>query len=412
MKKKYMYGGIGFLILGIIFSVFLVTVKGIENNVFVNANNKNDKIYLQENNIKMYKGEKNKIDILEEKGSYSYESSDKNIVEVTSAGEIYAKNCGTAEIFIKDSKGRKNTCYVMVLKSVDKIEIVDSKQVLTVGDSKKLTLNIEPKDIDSKLLTWNSSDKDIIDVDENGTITAKKSGKVIVSALAPNGKKDEIEVEVRNNTYEKKAIFFGDSITQGIKGTPRDYSWANYIGDNYDLKSSVNAGKSGWYISNWKNKSWIRTIIKQYKNKQFDYVILHGGINDIHSKVELGTFNKEDFSGNYNIKTVLGGLEKCIYTIKKQWPNAKIGFIVNYNTPLVYEELNNYYSKYYSAMKDVLNKWNIKYLDLFDGVTSNGTKYNELLKINTKEYIVDGLHLNGEGYKLISPYIYDWMNTL
>ena len=217
---------------------------------------------------------------------------------------------------------------------------------------------------------------------------------------------------VVNKTYNKTAIFFGDSITQGIKGTPKDYSWANYIGDHYDLKSATNAGKSGWYISNWKNSSWIVSNVKTYKNKKYDYVILHGGINDIHSNVTLGTYNAKDFSGNYDDKTLLGGLETYIYTVKKQWPNAKIGYIINYNTPLVYTSSNNKYAMYYTGMKNVLKKWNIKYIDLFAGSTPSGIKYDDLLKVNTKKYISDGLHLNGDGYKLISPYIYNWMNTL
>ena len=109
----------------------------------------------------------------------------------------------------------------------------------------------------------------------------------------------------------------------------------------------------------------------------------------------------------------MGGLETCLYTIKKQWPKAKVGFIITYYTPLSkYGKTKDFYSKYYSAMKYVLNKWNIKYIDLFDGANPSGIKYSDLLKVNTKKYLPDGLHLNGEGYKLISPYIYNWMNTL
>ena len=409
MKKKYMYVGIVFLILCVIFIVSFVTVKGIDNNVLIKTNSKNEKIYLQSNDIKMFKGETNKIDILEEKGKYSFESSDNNIVEVNSKGEIYAKNCGTAEIFIKDSKGRKNTCYIMVLQSIDKIEIVEGNQILTITDSKTLSLSIEPNDIDKKSIRWKSSDNDVVSIDENGKITANKAGKVIISAEAINGIKDEIDVEVRNKTYGKKAIFFGDSITQGTMSTPKDYSWANYIGDHYDLKSSINSGKAGWLISNGLNKDWIRSDVKKYKGQKFDYVILHGGINDIFRKIELGTYKEKDFSGKYDTKTFLGGLEKYLYTVKKQWPNAKIGYIINYDTPLV---LKGDYANFYSEMKKVLEKWNIKYLDLFFGSTPDGIKYSELLKCDTKEYIVDGIHLNRDGYNLISPYIYNWMNTL
>ena len=63
-------------------------------------------------------------------------------------------------------------------------------------------------------------------------------------------------------------------------------------------------------------------------------------------------------------------------------------------------------------MKKVLNKWEIKYIDLFSGSTDDGITYSSLLKVDTNTYLPDGLHLNREGYNIISPYIYKWMNTL
>ena len=64
------------------------------------------------------------------------------------------------------------------------------------------------------------------------------------------------------------------------------------------------------------------------------------------------------------------------------------------------------YKKYYDKTKEVLNKWNIKYLDLFD------EKYSDILLVNDRKYLSDYLHLNDEGYDVISPYIYEFMKTL
>lgn len=408
MKKKYLYVVIVFFMISVISIISFVTVKAFENKLF----DKNDLIILEKENLELLKGETSFVKVNGKDKKYFFESNNENVVEVNQDGEIFAKNCGTAEIIVKDSKDQKSTCSVTVLQSVEKINIVEGNQDLILGEENKLSVNIEPSNAVDKSFTWKSSDDEIVSISEDGTLKLKKSGKVIISVETSNKKKDEIEVVVHDKTYNKELIFIGDSITQGIKGTPENYSWANYIGDNYDVKSSINAGKSGWYISNGKNKKWIRSIIKEYKNKKFDYVILHGGINDIHFDIELGIYNEKDFSGKYNTNTVLGGLEKSIYTIKKQWPNAKIGFIVNYDTPLVYPDYNNKYNEYYTYMKKVLDKWNIKYIDLYAGSTPDGIKYSELLKVNSKEYLCDGLHLNKAGYDLISPYIYDWINTL
>ena len=56
--------------------------------------------------------------------------------------------------------------------------------------------------------------------------------------------------------------------------------------------------------------------------------------------------------------------------------------------------------------KKILDKWNIKYLDLFN------EEYSNILKVNTKTYLPDSLHLNYEGYKIIYPYIYDFIKSL
>lgn len=63
-------------------------------------------------------------------------------------------------------------------------------------------------------------------------------------------------------------------------------------------------------------------------------------------------------------------------------------------------------------MRKVLKKWNIPYIDLFDGIASNGKSYSSILKFDTDTYLPDTLHLNDEGYKVISPYIYSWMQNL
>ena len=142
---------------------------------------------------------------------------------------------------------------------------------------------------------------------------------------------------------------------------------------------------------------------------------MHGGLNDIAVSVRLGeqmgSYKANDFSGNYDSKTFIGGLETYIYTVKKQWPNAKLGYIINYKTPndsTIVQRDNEFYSK----IMEVLRKWNISYINLFSGKTSSGVPYSTLLEVNTNKYVQDGIHLNRAGYNVISPYIYEWMNTL
>ena len=208
----------------------------------------------------------------------------------------------------------------------------------------------------------------------------------------------------------KTAIFIGDSITYGHSSDPKGYGWADFIRDNYSFKKSVNAGKSGWLVSNYKDEKWLVTQIDKYSKDHFDYVILHGGFNDISNNVPLGSYDDNDFSGEYNTKTFIGGLEYYIYLAKETWKDAKIGYIVNYKTPNCSWIKEDKYDPYYDALVKVLDKWNIKYMDLY-----HDSFYSELLEIDTDRYIVgngDNVHLNREGYDILSPYIYEWMKSI
>jgi len=342
-----------------------------------------------------------------------YVSGNENIIKVSNTGIIKAISKGDTYVEAITVNNIKTKINIHVEPVVpEKISFETNILNINLGSKTKVETKIEPINSENKTIKYTSSNPNVVEIDKEGNLYPKKIGKSIISAQTYNGKTATMSVYVKNATYNKTAIFFGDSITYGERGTPSGYSWANYIGDHYDLKKTVNAGIRNWLISNYFNKRWIVEEVKNHKNEKYDYVIMHGGTNDIHNGASLGTFKTNDFSGKYNTKTFLGGLETYIYTVKTYWPNAKIGYIINYETPLSSENRIKLSAQYYTEMKKVLNKWGIKYIDLFSGSTDNGIKYNDLLKVDTKTYLPDGLHLNSEGYNLISPYIYNWMNSL
>ncbi len=229
---------------------------------------------------------------------------------------------------------------------------------------------------------------------------------------------DEKETPVINNDPVKEsAIFFGDSITHGkcMDFTKEEdhYSWTNYIKDTYDIEV-YNMGVNGRRLGKI-NKLYldIENTDDTLKEKKFTYVILHGGINDVGGDVPIGTYDPYDFSGNYDTDTFLGGLEMYLYDAIKTWPKSKIGYIINYKNPKDSKRPNEKTKKYFDLLKEVLEKWQISYIDLYEGVSNDGKRYSEdLLKVDTTIYLFDRLHLRKEGYEIISPYIYEWMKTL
>lgn len=340
----------------------------------------------------------------------TWSSSNPNVATVDSSGNITAKKIGNAVITVKTSNNKTEQCTIIVSSiDVKNVKLNTNAISLYIGQDYTLIATILPTNATNKTIKWTSSDERIVKVID-GKIIGKRSGSSIITATSSNGLSASCKVTFISKLKGKTAIFFGDSITYGSRGTPVGYSWANYIGDRYDLSKAVNAGKPGWFVSNL-DAHFITSEVKNHAKEQYDYVILHGGTNDVSRLVPIGTYDKTDFSGNYNDKTLLGGLETYIYTAKKQWPNAKIGYIINYETPNRGENRPLYSAEYYTAMKKVLDKWKIKYLDLFFG-NFYGLKYSDILKVNTKQYLVDNLHLNNDGYILVTPFIYIWMNTL
>lgn len=289
---------------------------------------------------------------------------------------------------------------VMVLKN-EKVYI-DADTEYKLEDNIKVTFGVDGGSIECL--------DNVLQVGENA---------VTCRALGSNGKQSEVNYTVVvSTTYNKSVIYFGDSITAGYLGKPKGNSWVNYIQNNYDLFNSVNAGISDYRVSTYDNKNkWLVTQVRNHYNDStnYDFVIMQGGINDILYDTPLGnmssSFNAKDFDQN----TFIGGLELYIYSVVNKWPEARIGYIITYFTPNYlergikwsYEE----YKQYYDAIIKVLNKWNIQYLDLFEG-SYNNIKYIDILKVYSRDYLPDYLHLNNAGYELLSPCIYEWMQVL
>lgn len=227
-------------------------------------------------------------------------------------------------------------------------------------------------------------------------------------------------VYINNNSKleNKKILFVGDSITEA-KSKYDDYSgWAGRIGLGNSMEWK-NVGISGATIAKT-SRDHITDQIIDNKDENFDYIILQGGINDMSKEVSLGeisdSFNIEDFDNT----TYAGGLEELFYYTKKYNSESRIGFIITYQTPncdwggMVADR-----SSQVELTRKICEKWDIPYLDLYDGVVYEDGKisnYSDILKVATGEYFykerMTEVHLSSSGYDVISKYIAIWIKTL
>ena len=271
---------------------------------------------------------------------------------------------------------------------------------------KETFINVKSKEVHI-LENENYNYLDNIVSSNNEKVVCQKNNDTINCKL--DNKEASYKIIYTMVTKNKNIIFFGDSITYGF--LTKGYSWVEFIKDNYDFKIVTNAGISDYRVSTYDDKNkWLTDTIISHANEKYDYVIMQGGINDVLYNTPLGEISNSKSEDDFDVNTFAGGFESYIYNAKKYFKDAKIGYIITYYTPNYTEKGQKWsyddYNKYIMMTKKILDKWNIKYLDLFN------EEYSNILKVNTKTYLPDNLHLNYEGYKIIYPYIYDFIKSL
>lgn len=213
---------------------------------------------------------------------------------------------------------------------------------------------------------------------------------------------------VEKSLENTSMLFSGDSISSGDAND--HHGWSYYIGERFTLKENINASVGGATISTSRKDNRIIFQLQENRDKNFDYVILHGGINDAMDKVELGKISASFKVEDFDTDTFAGALEEYFYYATTYFNKSRIGYIINYQTPLAQDwgGYTNHADQYFRTAKMIAEKWNIPVLDLYFGKVCG----NPFKKIITDKYMVDHLHLNENGYKVITPYVIDFIETL
>lgn len=119
----------------------------------------------------------------------TWSSSNPEFVTVAN-GTVTAVSAGTATITVTTADGNhKATCAVTVNPNTVPVSgiQVQGKGVIYVGDTTKLTATITPDGASNKAVTWDSQNKDIATVDQQGNVKALKVGTATITATAQDG---------------------------------------------------------------------------------------------------------------------------------------------------------------------------------------------------------------------------------
>lgn len=139
----------------------------------------------------LYKGQSHKLNVkvlpedTTDDVELVYESSDDSVATVSADGTVTGLKEGTVQITIKTADGRVSTVYEVTVKEIPLQKIVFQEEVTPLEEGKTAHLSIlyNPADTtDAKDVTWSSSDKSVATIDQNGLLTAVKTGKATITA--------------------------------------------------------------------------------------------------------------------------------------------------------------------------------------------------------------------------------------
>lgn len=179
--------------------------------------------------------------------SITWSSSNSSIASVDTLGKVKALKAGTATITAttQDGSSLSAACAIKISQLATGIVLNKTVDSLVVGQIDTLSVLVSPRDTTNKNVKWSSSDPDIATVDDNGKITAIKTGTATITATVDDGrnlhapcivhvtdlltkkKKADIVITLDNSMNINKDTFkdkLNQYIESKLKGSNVDYT--------------------------------------------------------------------------------------------------------------------------------------------------------------------------------------------
>lgn len=118
-------------------------------------------------------------------------SNNESVATVSPTGLVTAIKDGKATITVKTNDGGFTaTCAVTVNKkiiAVSKVELNKIELTLDEGKEEKLVVTVKPDDATDKSVVWESSNENVVTVDQEGLVKAVRDGDAQITVTAKNG---------------------------------------------------------------------------------------------------------------------------------------------------------------------------------------------------------------------------------
>lgn len=124
-----------------------------------------------------------------------WKSSNKKIVTVDNSGKIKGIKNGTATV-TASAGNKKASVEVTVGTKVTAIHVVKPAVALTVGAQSTIRAAVSPDNASNQTLSYQSSNVKVASVSKEGVITAKKTGKALITVRACDNSKKSSQIHV------------------------------------------------------------------------------------------------------------------------------------------------------------------------------------------------------------------------
>lgn len=140
----------------------------------------------------------------------AYSSADPSVAVVSSSGVVTAVGAGSTQIYAFASGVRAVTTIIVKPESLKSLTAVEPEVTLHVGDTQTLSVRFTPSNATNKRLTWMSSDPEVAQVDEYGTVQALSVGQATVTATSEGGLTAEFTLTVAPPRAVYRALVLGE----------------------------------------------------------------------------------------------------------------------------------------------------------------------------------------------------------
>lgn len=244
-NKKVKFGRILFILIIICFAVLNYKFELISKAVLIINPILIDKIDISMEKVELEPGESINIEkkIFPEnysKSNLAWYNSDESIIEIQEE-KVIAKNVGKATIYLLDEENVKsNEIEVECLIKPKDVSIDNLITQMKLGDIYKLEAKVLPEDATYKELQYETSNPEILTVNDDGNLIANSIGKatILIKDYKSNLLK-EIEIEVTKIPVEKitlddKEVTLGkgqtyiiNSKVEPVEATYTDVEWVS-----------------------------------------------------------------------------------------------------------------------------------------------------------------------------------------